>query len=549
MLSLPQLLWIAMIWAIIIAGAWLLAKYLFNVYTGKRSRLDRFLEPVERTIYRLIGVDPSVQMTGREYFVAVLLFSVFATALCFAILVLQGYLPFNPQHFTGMRWDTALNTAISFSTNTNLQHYAGESTLSYMSQMAAIQFEQFVSAAVGICVAVAVFRGFSGRFKGIGNFYYDFVRSITRVLLPMAVIAALVLVSAGVPQTLGGYVTASTIGGGAQTLAVGPVASLVSIMQLGTNGGGYYGANSANPFQNPTPFTNWLEIALMLILVTSMPFLFGRMVGNAREGRTLLIAAYVIYGINIAIAFAGATTLAAGMETGLGAFSSTFWTVTATSTMTGSANAALSAFNPLVILAALFGMFIQAAPGGIGVGMVYMLLYVVLTVFIVGLMVGRTPEYLGVKILPKDIKNAVIGFVAHPILIMVPLALAFSVGAVSATGVGTGPTGFTQVLYEFTSAAANNGSDFMGVAANTVFFNVSTAVVMWLGRFIGIAVMLVIADSMLHRQRVAQTGLRTDNLVFVAVLVISIIILTVLTFFPVLVLGPILSSLQGLSTI
>ena len=540
---------LALIFAIVIASAWLLSRYLFDVYTGKKGRLDKLFDPIDNFIYRIINADPLRQMSGGDYFFSVLVFSAFSAALCFAILLFQGYLPLDPQHFTGLSWSLALNTAISFVTNTNLQHYAGETTLSYLSQAAAIQFLQFSSAAIGLCVAVAVFRGFSGKFKGIGNFYYDYVRTITRVMLPIAAIAAIVLVAAGLPQTFSGYITANTIGGGSQTIAIGPIASLVSIMQLGTNGGGYFGANSASPFQNPSPFTNWFEVYLMVLFVTAMPFLFGRMAQNSREGHMLLIAMYAIYAINMAVAFYNVMQFGSGMEASIGAFSSTFWTVTSTSTMTGSLNASLASFNPLVILAALMGMFVQAAPGGIGVGIVYMLMYAILAVFIVGLMAGRTPEYLGAKILPSDIKRAVIVFVSHPIIILIPLAIAFSTGAAGAIGSGSIPNGFTRVLYEFTSAAANNGSDFLGTAANTAFFNISTGVVMLLGRFIAMAIMLIIAESMLKRPRAAEIGMRTDSLLFAGILVVSIMILVVLAFLPFMVLGPILSLLQGYGAI
>lgn len=539
----------AAFWACLLAAAWLVSIYLFQVYTGKKSRLDRLFGPLESLVYRIAGVDPSRQMGWRDYLYSMAALDLVLILAAFAVLTLQAYLPLNPQHFPGMTPLLAINTAVSIATNTNLQHYAGEVTLSYFSQMAAIQMLQFTSAAMGICAAVAVFRGFSGKYGGLGNFYRDFVMSITRVLLPAAVIAAVVLVALGLPQSLGGYVAASNVGGGAQQLDVGPVASLVAIMQLGTNGGGYFGANSAYPYQNPTPLTNWLEVALMLLFVTSMPLLFGRMAGNMGEGYTLLAAMLVLYGINMGVAFINTPQLATGMEARLGAFSSVFWAVSSTSTMTGSMNASLTAFNPLVILAALMGMFTQASLGGIGIGSVYMLLYMLVAVFVVGLMAGRTPEYLGAKISSAEIRNAAMGFVAHPLLILVPTALAFSIGAAYASGVGSGASGFTQVLYEFTSAAANNGSDFLGAAANTTFFNISTSIVMLLGRFVPITVMLAIAGGLSRRQRTPQQSLRTDTAAFACILVVSILVLVVLTFLPFMVLGPILASLQGLNAI
>ncbi len=544
-----ELIWLAFVWATVIVSGWLLSTYLFSVYTGRKGRIDKVLGPVEGWIYRAAGVDPAKRMTWKEYMASLLTLSLAMGAFAFIVLIGQAYLPLNPQHFPNMRWDLALNTAVSFITNTDLQHYAGETALSYLSQMAAVGTLQFVSAAVGLCVAVAVFRGFSGKYGGVGNFYYDFVRSLTRVLIPLSFAAALLLAALGLPQALGGYITAATVGGGTQTIEVGPVASFVSIMQLGTNGGGYYGANAASPYQNPSPATNWLEMWMMILFVTAMPFLFGRIVGNPREGYMLLIAVYTLYAINVAIAFIETPQLGAGMETRIGAFSSVLWTVTATSTMTGSANASLSAFNPLVILAALMGMFTQAAPGGIGTGAIFLLLYVVVTVFIVGLMAGRTPEYLGAKITPGDIKNAVIGFVSHPLLILVPAALAFSLGAAASVGAGSGAAGFTSVMYEFASAASNNGSSMLGTAANTVFFNLSTAAAMLLGRYIPIAVMLAIAGSMSRRVRATGASLKTDNLLFACILVASILVLVVLTFLPFFMLGPILAALQGLNAI
>ncbi|MHB8396317.1 MAG: potassium-transporting ATPase subunit KdpA [Thermoplasmataceae archaeon] len=546
LVSIPDVLSIVAVWAIVILMAWVLGGYLYAIYTGKKGRLDRFFDPVERIIYRLAGVDPSREMSSKDYFLNLIILNAFQCGLAFVILSFQSYLPLNPQHFPNLSWDLSLNTALSISSNTNLQHYGGGSSLSYLSQMMAIQFLQFTSAATGLSVAVAIFRGFSGKFGGIGNFYYDFVRSLTRVLIPLSFVAAIVLVALGIPQTLNGYVLVKTLEGGSQVLKVGPVASLVSIMQLGTNGGGYYGANSAYPYQNPSPFTNWIEIVLMMLIPTAVIFLFGRMVGNRKEGNVILISSYTLYAIDLVISFITVTTMGPGMEVRLGAFSSVFWTVTTTAFTTGSVNASLAALNPLVILAAFMGMLIQATPGGIGVGTMYMLMYIVMTVFIVGLMAGRTPEYLGAKITPRDVKLAVIAFLSHPLIILVPTALAYSMGAAGAVGAGKGPVGFTEIFYEFTSAAANNGSDFLGTSANTVFFNVSTGIVMWLGRFIPIAVMISIAGNMSGRVRNIQAGLRTDNLIFAAVLVFSIMILVVLTFFPFLVLGPILSYLEGI---
>lgn len=525
--------------------AWLISPYLARVYKRVPGRFDRFLDPIENGIYRLVGIDTDHAMGWKEYFFAGLLVNIAQMVLAFLILIFQGSLPLNPQGFPGLSWDLSLNTVVSFATNTNLQHYAGESTLSYLSQMTAIQFLQFTSAATGLCMGVAMVRGFIVGSKDMGNFYVDFVRTLTRILIPFCLVAALVLVALGVPQTLSGYTTVTTVEGASQSILVGPVASLVAIMQLGTNGGGYYGANSAYPFQNPNPASNILEIGLMLLLPTALIFVFGEMLGKRREVRPILIGAYGLFAIDLAIAFIPTTPLGMGIETRIGGFMSAFWTVVTTAVTTGSVNASLSAMHPLVILGAFMGMLIQATPGGKGVGLMYMIMYIVITVFIVGLMSGRTPEYLGIKITSRDVLLVMLAFLIHPIIILIPTVVAYASGAVAAIGVGSNSIGFTQILYEFTSSAANNGSDFLGTAANTPFFNVATAIVIFVGRYAPIGILLSLGGSMIGRTRSAVSGLKTDSITFSVVLIGSILILVVLTFFPFLALGPILSYFQG----
>jgi potassium-transporting ATPase potassium-binding subunit len=546
MIDLPQLISIVLILGGTMTAAWLISPYIARIYTGAPSRLDKLLAPIENSIYRLTGVDQAQGMGWKEYFLAGLLVNVAQMVIAFAILTLQGALPLNPMGFRGISWDLALNTVVSFATNTNLQHYSGETTLSYLSQMGAIQFLQFTSAATGICMGVAVVRGLVVGSKDMGNFYVDFVRSLTRLLLPFCFVASLVLVWMGVPQTVGGYVPIKTLEGATGSVLVGPVASLVSIMQLGTNGGGYYGANAAHPFMNPSPQSDVLEICLMLLLPTALVFVFGELLGKKRESRPVLIGAYLLFIIDLAIAFASSTPLGAGIETRVGGFFSAFWTVVTTAVTTGSVNAQLAAMHPLVILSAFMGMLIQSTPGGKGVGLVYMVMYIVITVFIVGLMSGRTPEYLGVKITGRDVKIVIIAFLIHPMLILVPTIVAYASGAVAAIGLAGGSLGFTQVLYEFTTAAANNGSDFLGASGNTLFFNLATAVVIFIGRYAPIGLMLALTGSVIGRKRSAEpAGLKTESLTFSLVLVGSILILVVLTFLPFLTLGPILSYFQG----
>ncbi|MDG6920220.1 MAG: potassium-transporting ATPase subunit A [Nitrososphaerota archaeon] len=535
--------------AALISGS-LLAPYVVRVLTGAPTRLDRLMDPVEKRVYRLIGADPSMAMGWRQYFFAALCLNLAQMAIAFAILVGQGILPLNPQRFPGVSWDLALNTVISFATNTNLQHYAGEVTLSYFSQMTAIQFLQFTSAATGVCVMAAMVRGFKPGSAHMGNFYVDFVRVLTRILLPLCILAALVLVALGVPQTIGGYVTVRTVEGATQTLFVGPVASLVAIMQIGTNGGGYFGANSAYPFQNPNPATDVLQIYLMLLIPTTLIFVFGELIGKKKETRPILIASYGLLAIDLVIAFLGSIPVVGpGIETRFGGFFSTFWTVITTAVTTGSVNASLSGINPLGIMSAFMGMLIQATPGGKGVGVMYMIMYIVITVFVVGLMTGRTPEYLGAKINARDVKLVMAAFLVHPISVLLPTIAAYATKAVYAIpGFSSLPTsvGFTQVLYEFASSAANNGSDFFGAAANTQFFNLSTAAVMFVGRYVPIAILLALAGSMIGRKRVAEQSLRTDGAAFSFVLVGSILLLVVLTFLPFLILGPLLTYFQGM---
>jgi len=414
--------------------------------------------------------------------------------------------------------------------------------------MSAVQFLQFTSAASGLCAAVAFIRGFRAGAKDVGNFYVDFVRSLTRVLFPFCLIASLILIWLGTPQTLSGYTTVKTIEGATQTILVGPVASLVSIMQIGTNGGGYYGANSAYPLENPNPATDVFQILLMLLMPTVMCFVYGDMLGKKKETRPILWGSYALFAIDLAIAFVPNPVFGPGMEVRFGGFFSAFWTVVTTAVTTGSVNASLYAVNQFVMVAAFMGMLIQSTPGGKGIGLMYMAMYVVITVFIVGLMSGRTPEYLGMKITGRDVLIVMIAFLVHPIIILIPTVLAYSTGAANAIGVSGNSLGFTQVLYEFTSAAANNGSDFFGSSANTVFFNVSTALVMFAGRFAPMGLLLALSGSMIGRKRHVEIGLKTDTAIFTAVLVGSIIILVALTFFPFLALGPILAWFQGHAT-
>jgi K+-transporting ATPase ATPase A chain len=543
-----QALSVILILGVTILLAWLIAPYITGVFKRKTSRLDKIFNPIEKFIYKITGVNSEQTMGWKQYFLAGLLLNIVMMIIGFFILTFQGNLPLNPMGFAGVKPDLAFNTVASFVTNTNLQHYNGEITLSYLSQISVIQWLQFTSAMTGLCMGIAFIRGLVVGSKDMGNFYVDFTRALTRIFLPLCIIASIIFLALGVPQTLNGYTTVKTIEGATQTILAGPVASLDAIMQIGTNGGGYYGANAAYPFMNPSPISNILMISLMLLLPTALIFVFGQMIGKKRESRPLLWGAYILFGINLVIAFIPALPLIApGIEVRFGGFMSSFYTVTTTVATTGSVNSALLGNHPLAILSGFLGMFIQSIPGGKGVGMMYMIMYIIITVFIVGLMSGRTPEYLGMKITGRDVKLVMVAFLIHPLIILIPTVVAYASGAVSAIGVGGNSVGYTQILWEFTSSAANNGSDFLGASGNTPFFNIATAIVILIGRYAPIAILLALSGSMIGRKRGGTTsGLKTDTLIFTIVLVAAIIILVVLTFFPFLAIGPIDSFFKGL---
>jgi K+-transporting ATPase ATPase A chain len=548
MIAAVQALSVILILGVTVLLAWLIAPYIAGVFKRKTSRLDKILNPIENFIYKITGVNSEQTMGWKQYFLAGLLLNIVMMVIGFFILTFQGNLPLNPMGFAGVRPDLAFNTVASFVTNTNLQHYNGEITLSYLSQIGVIQWLQFTSAMTGLCVGIAFIRGLVVGSKDMGNFYVDFTRALTRIFLPLCIIASIIFLSLGVPQTLNGYTTVKTIEGATQTILVGPVASLDAIMQIGTNGGGYYGANAAYPFMNPSPISNILMISLMLLLPTALIFVFGQMIGKKSESRPLLWGAYILFGINLVIAFIPALPLIApGIEVRFGGFMSSFYTVTTTVATTGSVNSGLLGNHPLTILSGFLGMFIQSIPGGKGVGMMYMVMYIIITVFIVGLMSGRTPEYLGVKITGRDVKLVMVAFLIHPLIILIPTVVAYASGAVSAIGIGGNSVGYTQILWEFTSSAANNGSDFLGASGNTPFFNIATAIVILIGRYAPIAILLALSGSMIGRKRGGTTsGLKTDTLIFTMVLIAAIIILVVLTFFPFLAIGPIASFFKGL---
>jgi potassium-transporting ATPase potassium-binding subunit len=511
--------------------------YIARMISYELRPLEKTLAKVEQGFFKLIGIDADKQMTWKQYFFALFMTSILSVIFVILVLSFQNYLP-SSQHVDGLSFDLAFHTATSFITNTDLQHYVGEKQLSVVSQMVALTFAMFVAPAIGIAAAFAFIRSFIRKNFGLGNFYVDFVRVIITLLLPVAFISSLLLMVTGVPQNLNSSMTINTIEGNKQTIPMGPVASWESIKQLGENGGGFFGANSAHPFENPTGLSNTYEMFLMIVIPLSFPIAYAKLLG---KGRGISILAIILIGFGCLLAFGIYTHTASSLiETRLGSFSSTLFNMISVASNTGATDASLTGMTSNAIISFLISMFVQAIPGGAGTGMVYMLVYVVLTLFVVGLMVGKTPEFMGMKISPKDVKIAMFIFLVHPALILIPTAIAFTTGSAQAIiGEKVTPLGYTQTLYEYTSAASNNGSDYFGASANAPFWNWSTGIIVFLGRYIPIGLMLLIAGSftMKERKEVIEP-IKTKGLTFISVVVIVTFLLTALAFFPFLVIGP-----------
>jgi potassium-transporting ATPase potassium-binding subunit len=518
--------------------------YLARMITFEMRPLEKTLARVESGFYRVIGINATKQMSWKEYFLALFITNMAVVVFIILILTFQNYLPLS-EGKEGFSFDLALNTAISFITDTNLQHYVGDQQLSITSQMVAITFTMFIAPASGIAAAFAFIRSFIRKNYGLGNFYVDLTRIIITLLLPVAVVSALVLMVIGVPQTLQPSLETSTLEGvvnnnssNSQTVNMGPIASLESIKLLGSNGGGFFGSNSAHPFENPTGVSNMYEMFLMLIIPLSFPIAYARLMGKGR-GISILVAMLIGFGTLIVIA----TAVESGpllLETRFGSFGSILFDTISLGTNTGAANSALAGMSPEATISFFLAMFVQAIPGAVGTGMMTMIIFVLLTLFIVGLMVGKTPEFMSMKIQPKDIKLAVYIFLLHPALILIPTVIALGTGNAQAiVGDQVTPMGYTQTLYEYTSSAANNGSDYFGASADTQFWNYSTGIVMFLGRYLPLALMLAIAGSftMKDRKEVIEP-IKTQGPLFITVLVTITFLLTALTFFPFLILGP-----------
>ena len=530
--------------------------WLFALYEGRRTPLHAVLGPVERGFYRLSGIDPAEEQGWRRYAVHMLLFNIALMLFTYAILRLQAVLPLNPLHYAGVGADGAFNTAISFTTNTNWQWYAGESTLSNLSQMLALTIHNFTSAATGIALAFALFRGFARRqASGIGNFWADMTRITLYLLLPACIVYTIFLIASGVPQTLAGSVDVTTLEGLRQTLALGPVASQEAIKMLGTNGGGFFNANSAHPFENPGALVNFVQMASIFVIGMGLTWTFGKAVGDTRQGWAILAAMMLLFLAGVGVTYwqeaAGNPVLhhlgvagsnMEGKEVRFGIAASALFSVVTTAASCGAVNAMHDSFTALGGMIPLINMQLgEVVVGGVGAGIYGFLLFAILAVFVAGLMVGRTPEYVGKKIEAREVKLAVLAIAVLPLVILGGTALSAVAQAGLAGPLNKGPHGFSEILYAFTSAVGNNGSAFAGLTAGTPWYNGLLGVAMWIGRFFVIVPMLAIAGSLAAKRHTpAGAGsFPTTGGLWVGLLVGIILVLGGLTFLPSLALGPI----------
>ncbi|MCA0209647.1 MAG: potassium-transporting ATPase subunit KdpA [Proteobacteria bacterium] len=533
-----------------------MGRWLFALYEGRRTPLHRVLGPVETGFYRLSGIDPAEEQGWRRYAVHMLIFNAALLLFTYAVLRLQGVLPLNPLGFDGTSADLAFNTAISFTANTNWQSYGGESTMSNLSQMLGLTIHNFLSAATGIALAFALFRGFARReMKTIGNFWADMTRVTLYLLLPLCVAIAIFYIASGVPQTLAGSVDVTTLEGARQTLALGPVASQEAIKMLGTNGGGFFNVNSAHPFENPTALTNLVQMLSIFAIGVGLTWTFGRAVGNQRQGWAILAAMMTLFVAGAAITYwqeaAGNPILhqlgaaggnMEGKEVRFGIAQTALFAVVTTAASCGAVNGMHDSFTALGGLIPLFNMQLgEVVIGGVGAGIYGFLLFAILAIFVAGLMVGRTPEYVGKKIEAREVKLAVLAIAVLPLIILGFTAIASVTAAGLAGPLNKGPHGFSEILYAFTSAVANNGSAFAGLTANTPFYNGMLGVAMWIGRFFIIVPMLAIAGGLAAKKYTPATAgsFPTTGLLWTGLLIGIVLIVGGLTFLPSLALGPI----------
>ncbi|MGF7400106.1 potassium-transporting ATPase subunit KdpA [Thermoanaerobacterium thermosaccharolyticum] len=539
-----------------------LGSYIAKVFTNQHTFLDFIAKPVEKLIYKITGIDDKHEMNWKEYALSLIAFNILGIIVLLAIQMLQGSLPLNPQKLKGITsWHLALNTAVSFVTNTNWQAYKGETTMSYLTQMLGLTSQNFLSAATGMSVAIALIRGISRHStKNIGNFWVDMTRSIIWLFLPMSFLLSLILTQQGVIQNLSSYVEVHTIDGLKQIIAMGPVASQEAIKMLGTNGGGFFNANSAHPFENPTPLTNMLEMLAILAIPASLPYAFGKMVKNTKQGwaifGTMLILFIIMLGttyysektgnpIISQIKITGPSAME-GKEVRFGIANSALFSTVTTAASCGAVNSTLDSMTPLGGLMPMLQIMLgEVIFGGVGSGLYSMLIDAFLAVFIVGLMVGRTPEYIGKKIESYEVKMSILAILVPASTILIGSAIASVTKVGTASLLNHGPHGLSEILYAFASSAGNNGSAFAGLNSNTLFYNIATSIAMFIGRFGVIIPALAIAGNLANKKIVpANVGtFPTDNALFSVLLVVIVLIIGALTFFPALSLGPIIEQL------
>ena len=537
----------------IVALTPVLGSYMARIFSGERTLLHPLLNRPERWIYKISGIDQQAETDWKTYAISLLIFNILGLLFLFFVQLFQNWLPVNPARLPDVKWHTALNTAISFMTNTNWQSYAGETTMSYLTQMIGLTTQNFLSAATGIAVLVAVIRGLSRKSTDkIGNFWVDLTRSTLYILLPLSFLFAILFTGQGVIQNFHSNISAQTLEGAQQTIPMGPVSSQIAIKQLGTNGGGFFNVNSSHPFENPTPLSNFLEMFAILIIPASLTYTYGKMIGSRRQGWTIFIVMMMMLLAGLSISLfsentlnpvSGIHSLMEGKEQRFGITNSVLWSTVTTAASNGSVNAmhdSLSAVSGMIALVNI--MLGEVIFGGVGAGLYGMIVFIFLTVFIAGLMVGRSPEYLGKKIEAFDVQMAILAALAPGFVILLFSAVASStVQGLSGLG-NSGPHGLSEILYAFSSAAGNNGSAFAGLNSNSVFYNLTLGAGMLIGRFLVIIPVLAIAGSMAGKKitPVSAGTFRTDTMLFAGLLIAVILIVGGLTFFPALALGPVM---------
>jgi potassium-transporting ATPase potassium-binding subunit len=555
-MTLSEMFQVILFFVFLIGLTPILGNYMDKVYSGNKHFMLPIFALLERMIYKIIGVKTDEETSWKSYTFALLIFNLIGFIFLMLIQLIQAFLPLNPNNLSNVSWDSAINTSISFVTNTNWQGYAGETTLSYLVQMIGLTVQNFLSAGTGIAVLLALIRGIVRKTSDtFGSFWVDLTRSILYVLLPISIVVSILLVGQGVVQNYKKNVEAVTLEGRHQILPMGPAASQVSIKQLGTNGGGFFNVNSAHPFENPTPFSNFIEMLSILLIPAALTYTFGKMVGSVRHGWTIFSAMLILLITGLLISLSaenssnpvfGHLPLMEGKETRFGIANSILWSTSTTAASNGSVNAMHSSLSPLSGLIAMINiMFGEVIFGGVGAGLYSMVIFIILTVFIAGLMVGRTPEYLGKKIEAFEVQMAIIATLIPSFVILILSAWA-SVSNLGLSGLtNSGPHGFSEILYAFSSAGGNNGSSFAGLNANTVFYNLTLGFGMLLGRFGVIIPVLAIAGSMVKKKITPlSTGtFRTDNGLFISLLIAVILIVGGLTFFPAISLGPLVENI------